>query len=249
MTIIKNHRAQLSGAALLSGLIFFSTLNVHAASPQLEEAQAKQNNAAAFDLWEMTSDDKVMIAVTTHNNPTDKAKGASSVISVASGTKADALDLLGDQEATTSIASLRAEMDSHNIDRVLSNFSTTDKKRLKIIQKETVKELDQRGSGHEVIVVKTKDENGDMEIETTGDVDLDDPAIQKLLSEETSSIDTNADKPSSARKRVIQTSENGIAKKIAMTAGVTAARARDFIEQADGLTDQERAAMLKTLDL
>ncbi len=194
-----------------------------------------------YDLWTTQSDHGAVIAVA--------AQGDDKPYTAASGQSADGLDVLEAEDAKELLLDLKAKLDSHDLERVLSNHGATDigsvKKRVKLIEQEIQAKAEPeddglaRGSGHEEVVAS--------ENTTVEKVGSDASSKEKLVAE----LDRNLKAPAASGERttVIQTSEDGVSEKLTHVSGVDAKTARDFIDAADGLSDEEKAAMKKALAL
>ena len=196
-------------------------------------SSVQANDSALYDLWTMVDGMETVIAVSAHEN--------AKIASVAAGKNAGGLDVLTADEALASMKVLRQHIDNHSVERILANHKASDKKRVKIIQREVLEENDETGSGHEVIIkqIEQDAENG-----ADADVEI---HIEKSVDAKSLKADSN--KMDAAKKTVIQTSENGVGKKIVLVSGADAEAARTFILEAEGLTDAERKAMISSLDL
>ncbi len=194
---------------------------------------AQAEDPALYDLWTMIDDTETMIAVSAHEN--------AKIASVAAGKNAGGLDILTADEALASMKVLRQHIDNHSVERILANHKASDKKRVKIIQREVLEENDEKGSGHEVIIEQIEK---DAEHKADAGAEI---HIEKSV--DAKSLKADSDKMDAAKKTVIQTNENGVGKKIVLVSGADAETARAFILEAEGLTEEERKAMISSLDL
>jgi len=197
------------------------------------------SDGAKYDLWTMTSDHQVIIAVASH----DDAKS----YSVAAGNDEKALNILDEEAAQTSLATLRKRAGDHDLERILSHHSRADKKRIRIIQEEVIEANEAIGSGHNVFILEDENQNIDIEIAPHGE-----SAVKKTIELDSDFIDEDAlaaiakmhkDENGGVKKTVIQTHEDGVTLKLVYVSGVDANAARRFIAQIEGLSDEARATM------
>lgn len=198
-------------------------------------------NAAAtqtgFELWTLTSDAKTVIAIVDDDRTIQK---------VAQGEKADALDILPDADGKAVLESLRAHLDAFNAKRITMHHKATDKEKFRAVQRRAKAEYISGGSGHGEAVPDLPEAPAHQPQavdQLTGDMDK--KAVRKLL---TTNRVASVNSLSGAATRVIQTQDNGAPAKIVFVEGADKSAAMEFIESAEGLSDEERAVMFAVLD-
>ena len=203
-----------------------------AASILAISANIASSSAEEYDLWTVTSDERVIIAVSIH----DDAK----IASVASGTDRKALNILGADDSRKVFSTLRASVKEHSLKRVLSSNDPSLKQRFATIKKKADAEQLARGSGHD------DGSAAPARMHKKENVQLADPAKSEKVKADNIKARGAV---SGSETKVIQTAENGVARKIVVVSGADEKAARKFVLEADGLDAAERQAMLKAVGL
>jgi hypothetical protein len=235
-----------------------------AAAALLAFAQAEE--PAKFDLWQSTTTIQNLIAIS------GQAEGAP--FAVAAGADIAALDILADDEASLAIADLKAKSASAVQTAEAATTETVEKKaevkaeggdkpaihKIVLVKKINVEGDAEAKETRQIIKLKT-------------DKEMDAEAIKALIAEAKTDLaagDASADvsveqetvaaegddatllalaSDTETNVKILETEENGAKTRLVQISAADADAARQFIDQASGLDDSEKAAMKTKLGL